>query len=77
MSGLPSSPVEKIERLALPRLQAIREISQMFPILMKISVVQPGVSVARVSADQLRLLGVTENYLLETHELPFKVIASA
>jgi superfamily II DNA or RNA helicase len=67
----------RFERGTIELLQAIREISQMFPILMKISVVQPGVSVARVSADQLRLLGVTENYLLETHELPFKVIASA
>ncbi len=67
----------RFERGNMEILQAIREISQMFPILMKISIVQPGVSVANISLDQLRLLGVTENYLTETHELPFKVIASA
>ena len=38
--------------------------------------VQPGVSKANVSPDQLRLMSVTENYLLETYQLYFGVIVS-
>ena len=43
-------------------------------ITMKIVVVQPGVSKAAISEPQLRLLSVTENYLTETYQLPFKAI---
>jgi len=31
---------------------------------------------ANASDDQLQLLGVTQNYLMETYKLPFGVIAS-
>jgi hypothetical protein len=49
----------------------------MFPVFLSVAIVQPGVSCAEVSPDQLHLLGVTENYLMETYQLPFQVIASA
>lgn len=42
-----------------------------------IAIVQPGVSLRRISPDQLRLLAGAAAYLRETYELPFRVIASA
>jgi len=45
-------------------------------VTLKIVVVQPGVSKAAITDAQLRLLGVTENYLLETHHLPFVAVVS-
>jgi len=39
-------------------------------------IVQPGLSKAQVSREQLELLSVTETYLMETYRLPFGVIAS-
>jgi hypothetical protein len=58
-------------------LQTIREMSYMLPVSISVAIVQPGLSCAEVSPDQLHLLGVTENYLMETYQLPFQVIASA
>jgi serine/threonine protein kinase len=46
-------------------------------VTLKIHIVQPGVSRARISQTLLRLLSVTENYLQQTYELPFEVITSA
>lgn len=43
---------------------------------LKIFIVQPGLSKSEASIDQLRLLSVTEAYLMETCQLPFGVIAS-
>lgn len=58
-------------------VQTIRDMSRLQPVSLKIYVVQPGVSKAGVTADQLELLAVTENYLWETFQLSFGVIASA
>jgi hypothetical protein len=58
-------------------LQTIREMSYMLSVSFSIAIIQPGLSCAEVSPEQLQLLGVTENYLLETYQLPFQVIASA
>jgi superfamily II DNA or RNA helicase len=58
-------------------LQTIREMSYVLPVSISVSIVQPGLSCAEISPDQLQLLGVTENYLMETYQLPFQVIASA
>jgi hypothetical protein len=58
-------------------LQTIREISHLCPVALKVFIVQPGLSKANATRDQLELLGVTENHLLETYQLPFGVIASA
>ncbi len=55
----------------------IRQMSEIWPVRLKIFVVQPGVSKEKVSKDQLELLSVTENHLLETFILPFTLIASA
>jgi superfamily II DNA or RNA helicase len=57
-------------------LLTIREMSRLCPVTLKIYIVQPGVSKARATRDQLQLMSVTENYLLETYQLPFGVIAS-
>ena len=58
-------------------LQTIREISHLCPVLLRVFIVQPGLSKANATRDQLELLSVTENHLLETYQLPFGVIASA
>ena len=57
-------------------LQTIREMSRLCPVSLKIYIVQPGVSKANATRDQLELLSVTENYLMETFQLGFGVIAS-
>jgi superfamily II DNA or RNA helicase len=54
----------------------IREISRRLRTKFKIFIVQPGLSKLNASNDQLRLLSVTENYLMETYMIPFGVIAS-
>ncbi len=58
-------------------LLAIREMTRLCPVTLKVFIVQPGLSKALASDDQLRLLSVTEHYLHETYQLPFGVIASA
>ena len=57
-------------------LQTIREMSRLCPVSLKICIVQPGVSKANATRDQLELLSVTENHLMETFQLSFGVIAS-
>lgn len=47
------------------------------PVDIEITIVQPGLSKGSVSQDQLQLLSVTENYLMQTYQLPFKAITSA
>jgi len=58
-------------------LHTIREMSRMCPVVLRILIVQPGVSRANASPDQLQLLSVTQSYLFETYRVPFGVIASA
>jgi hypothetical protein len=58
-------------------LETIREMSRLCPVSLQIFVVQPGLSKANATRDQLELLSVTENYLMETYQIPFRVIASA
>ena len=38
--------------------------------------VQPGLSRSNATTEQLELISVTENYLMETYQLPFLFIAS-
>ena len=64
----------RIERGDRALLETLREMSHTTRVTMKIVVVQPGVSKAAVSEPQLRLLSVTENYLTETYQLPFKAV---
>lgn len=66
----------RIEVGNFSEIETLREISRTTPVNFRIFVVQPGVSKSRISDEQLRLLGVTENYLLETHQVPFGVVVS-
>jgi superfamily II DNA or RNA helicase len=67
----------RFERGTVDLLHTIREISKLIPVSFAIAVVQPGISKRQVSIDQLQLLGVTNNHLWETYQLPFSVIGSA
>jgi superfamily II DNA or RNA helicase len=58
-------------------LLAIREMSQVLPVGLKIFIVQPGLMKSNLSHPQLLLLSVTENHLMETYQLEFGVISSA
>jgi hypothetical protein len=51
-------------------------MARMRPINVRVFIVQPGLSKAKASRDQLELLSVTDNHLMETYQLPFGVIAS-
>ena len=67
----------RYEKGAGDLLLTIREMSRLCPVSLRIYIVQPGLSKAQVSREQLELLSVTETYLMETYRLPFAVIASA
>jgi len=58
------------------QLLTLRDMSRLLPVNFKFYVVQPGLSKANASPEQLLLLSVTENYLSETYQLKFAVIAS-
>ncbi len=58
------------------RLLTIREMSRLCPVSLKVYIVQPGVSKANATRDQLELMSVTENHLMETFQITFSVIAS-
>jgi hypothetical protein len=57
-------------------LLTIREMSRTCPVSLKICIVQPGLSKAQASREQLELLSVTENHLKETYQIDFGVIAN-
>ena len=57
-------------------LHTIREMSQLIPLSLAIYVVQAGLSKGRATREQLELLSATENYLMETFQIRFGVIAS-
>ena len=67
----------RIEVGSKDTLETLKTKCRSCPIEMKIYIVQPGLSKFKVSDDQLELLGVTENYLLETYKLPLLVIGSS
>ena len=58
-------------------LVTIREMSMTRKVSLKIFIVQPGLSKAQASRQQLELLSVTESYLMETYQLQFGIIANA
>jgi len=66
----------RIERGSRDDIETLKMKSRSCPIEMSVFIVQPGVSKVKVSAEQLELLGVTENYLMETYKLPLTIIAS-
>jgi len=66
----------RLERGDKEQLLTIREMTRLCPVSLRIYVVQPGVSKARATTDQLQLMSVTENHLLQRYQIPFGVIAS-
>lgn len=58
-------------------LRSIRDMSRLLPLVVRVAIVQPGLSKANASRDQLELLSVTENHLMETYQLPLLVVGSA
>ncbi len=73
-NGTEVTRFEKGDKKALEKLMRMSEVMEF---RMNVHLVQPGVSKAAISAEQKKLLGVTDHYLLETYELPFKVVVSA
>lgn len=57
-------------------LLRIREKTHAHRVMLQIFIVQPGVSKAVASPEQLELLAVTENYLMETLAVPFGAVTS-
>jgi hypothetical protein len=71
-----STRFEKGTLLDLHKIKRSRRRLEITETEFRIFIVQPGLSKARVSPDQLDLLGVTELYLKETSNIPLGVIAS-
>jgi len=57
-------------------LLRIREKAAVQPVSLRVFIVQPGLSIAAASKEQLELIAVTENYLLETFAVPLEIVAS-
>ncbi|MFA5890958.1 MAG: DEAD/DEAH box helicase family protein [Actinomycetota bacterium] len=57
-------------------LHTLREVSRLCPVRLSMCIVQPGLSKERVSGDQLTLLGVTEDHLMDTFQIPLRVVGS-
>jgi hypothetical protein len=66
----------RFERGDLRLVETLREMTRTTRVTLRIVVVQPGVSKAQISNTQLHLLSVTENYLMETYQLPFLAVTS-
>lgn len=60
----------------LDTLRRLYEMSRRCEVRLTVTVVQPGLSAKAASRPQLLLLAVTERYLSDTYEIPFKVICS-
>jgi hypothetical protein len=67
----------RFERGSVSTLMRIREMSRRSEVLLRVIVVQPGLSVAAATRSQLTLLAVTERYLSDTYEIPLQVLCSA
>lgn len=66
----------RFERGDSESLLEIREMSRRHDVRLKAIVVQPGLSKAKATESQLRLLSVTERYLSDTYAIPFSVMCS-
>jgi superfamily II DNA or RNA helicase len=66
----------RFERGTLDDLIRIRRAAPSLSHEMTISIVQPGLSASRLGPEHLELLGVTASYLMETFEVPLRVVAS-
>ena len=66
----------RFERGNVEQLFDIMRAARTSVVLFNVYIVQPGVSAQKISSEQKRLLGVTENYLKETFQVPLHVIVS-
>jgi len=57
-------------------LQFKNKAKSYYTIEFAINIVQPGISKAKISQDQLKILGATETYLKETYMIPLHIITS-
>lgn len=69
--------VSRIEKGDADKIYELMEMSRVYRSKLKVYIVQPGLSKDKISENQLRLLGVTENFLKETYLIPLEVIGSA
>jgi len=68
----------RIEDGTFKELEIFKEMSRCdWEVKLSVFIVQPGLSKEQIGREQLMLLGVTENYLIETRMVPLTVIASA
>ena len=67
----------RFERGDIAALMRIREMSRRCEVRMRVTVVQPGLSIIAASRSQLTLLAVTERYLSDTYAVPLNVYCSA
>jgi superfamily II DNA or RNA helicase len=68
--------VSRIEKGDFDKIEEILEKSSVYKTELAIFIVQPGLSKAKASSEQLELLSVTESYLKETYMIPLGIIAS-
>ncbi len=68
--------VSRFEKGTADMLRTIQRMAEMLPLTLSIAIVQPGISKAEVSEQQLYLLGVTKTFIKNHSELPFRVITS-
>ena len=73
---LDENSVSRIEKGDFDKIEEILEKSSVYRTELAIFIVQPGLSKAKASSEQLELLSVTESYLKETYMIPFGIIAS-
>jgi hypothetical protein len=73
---LDEDSVSRIEAGDFDKIEEILEKSSVYKMELAIFIVQPGLSKAKASSEQLELLSVTESYLKETYMIPFDIIAS-
>lgn len=66
----------RLDQGELTDLHGIARRLNVLSVSLEVYAVQPGVSKRGVSRSQLELLGVTENYLRETYDVPFWLIAN-
>ncbi|MNB99273.1 hypothetical protein D3C75_465520 [compost metagenome] len=58
------------------KLNELKKMAKFFPFHLSIFIVQPGLSKAAVSPEQLEILSATDNYLRETYNIVLQVISS-
>jgi len=68
--------ISRFEKGNEDKLAIIMEMAQLVHSELAIYIVQPGLSKNAISRPQEELLGMVENYLMETYQLNFKIIGS-